>query len=70
MTYNDYIKRIGIEIRVARLRQGVTGKILAQKVGISERNLNDLELGKCGGRIETYWRICAAMDIDMKILLP
>jgi transcriptional regulator with XRE-family HTH domain len=70
MTPQELHKHVGIEIKIARLRKGVTTKQLADKMGTGTGAINDIELGKRGARLETYLKIAQALGVELKSLMP
>lgn len=67
---------MGIEVKLGVLlaEQKVSGKILAQQVGITEANLSLLRQGKVKGvRFETLSKICAYLKCqpgDLLVYVP
>lgn len=57
-------KKYGELIRQARIKQGMTQKRLAQKCGISNSFLCEIEKGKAQGSLTTFMRLISALDID------
>jgi transcriptional regulator with XRE-family HTH domain len=70
MTDQEFFKRVGIEIKVARIRQGLTSTQLSVLCGINRFNLSELETGKHGGELSTYKKIADALEIDIRELVP
>ena len=53
-------------IRRARLRQGLTQEIIAEKAGLSTRHFQDLETGRRPGmRVETIERIADVLRVEV-----
>ncbi len=57
---------IGERIRYFRMQQNITVNKLANKAGISQSYLRDLELGKKQPTIEYLSYICEALNISLK----
>ena len=70
MTAKELHTFVGREIKVARLRRGLTSEQLAKMIKGHKGHISAIELGKQGARLETYKRIADALDIDLKSLLP
>lgn len=61
---------IVVRLDVMLARRKMTGKALAQKIGISEQNLSLLRAGRVKGvRFETLAKICAELDCQPGDLL-
>ena len=63
MTSNkEYLKNVGMEVRVARIRKGYTIPMLAKQTGLSEEPIGKLERGKSDFQIMTLKRIADALE--------
>lgn len=61
---------IVVRLDVMLARRKMTGKALAEKIGISEQNLSLLRAGRVKGvRFETLAKICAELDCQPGDLL-
>lgn len=69
MTNTDYLKTVGMEVRVARIRKGLSIREVAKLTGLCESSLNQLENGKHDVKILTYKRIADALGISIKDIL-
>jgi len=58
------VSTLGKEIEVARINKNFTRKALAKKVGLSEKNILDIETGSKIVNSETLKRIAKALDTD------
>lgn len=56
--------KYGELIRQTRIKQGMTQKKLAQKCGISNSFLCEIEKGKAQGSLTTFIRLINALEID------
>lgn len=65
----EILKRIGMEVRVARVRKMLTQKQLANQCGVTKGHIGKVELGKSDAKILTYWRVCDALGISFKDML-
>ncbi len=64
----DY-RTIGNKLLVVRRKLGLTQAELAEKSGLSDRTYADIERGKVNMRIETFLRICQALDVTPNDIL-
>lgn len=69
MSHREYLKHIGMELRIARIRKGYTQSYVASKTGFEENVISYVELGKRDAAILTYKRIADALGIEMKDIL-
>ena len=58
---------IGESIRNLRTYQNITQEELAQKTGISQQHISDIECGKIIPTLATFERILNALDMSIKI---
>ena len=54
---------IGEKLYKARKERGLTQSEVAETAGISERTYADIERGSVNMRIETFLKICAALNV-------
>ena len=62
---NEFLKRVGIEIKVARIRKGFSILQLAKQTGLSKSGLLKLEQGKNDFKILTTKRIADALEMQV-----
>ena len=65
VTEAGYLKRVGMRVREARARRGMTRKILARDSGVSERYLAQLETGQGNVSILLLRDIARALDLPL-----
>ena len=58
-------KRIGIEIKEIRNSKNIRQAELAFKMGIDEKNLSDLELGKIDFKFSTILLVAEALEVPV-----
>jgi len=68
-TDDDYLCRLGEQVREERTRRGMTRKILARDSGLSERYLAQLESGKGNVSIKLLRRIGDALNLPLARLV-
>jgi DNA-binding XRE family transcriptional regulator len=69
MSNKEFLKCVGMEIRLARIRQGISQVQLAKKTGLNKGTVSLLELGRTDAQLLTYKRICDLLCISMKDIL-
>lgn len=70
MKIKDYdYKSIGQRIRKARKERQLTQEELAEKVGVGNQHISDIERGLTGMSIGTLIDICTALDADTNYIL-
>lgn len=66
MSDKDYLKQIGLELRIARMRKALKQDDVVRMTGITMGALSRLEQGKANGKILNYRRIAEALGISLK----
>ncbi len=56
-------------VRVFRKHRGLTQKKLAEKIGVTQTTIADMESGKNKGSIETFKKLAEALDVDIDDLV-
>lgn len=69
MTHRDFLQQIGLEIRVARIRKGLSTREVAEITGLSAQTINYIERGTKDTKILSYKRVADALQVDMKDFL-
>jgi transcriptional regulator with XRE-family HTH domain len=69
MTHPDYLKKIGIEFKVARIRKGMSRTEIVKVTGLSLKVVMSLENGKSESKLLTYKRVADALGVSMKDIL-
>src|ERR1041385_4999115 len=64
----EQARRLGKQIRAARLERGLTQAVLAERLGISASYLNLLESGRRRLTAELVLRLARTCDLDLKAL--
>lgn len=63
------LSRLGVEVRSRRKQRGWSRRVLAERTGISERFLADVESGKANPSVGTLCDVASAFEIDATELL-
>jgi len=69
MTNEEFLKHLGIEFKVARVRKKLTRPELSKLTGLSAAAIGSVENGNQDCHILTYKRLYDALEMDMKVLL-
>jgi transcriptional regulator with XRE-family HTH domain len=59
-----------LELRIARIRRGLTQTYLAAAVGKNQCWLSDVETGKLAPARGDVVRLARALNVDLEILMP
>ena len=63
MQDEDFLKNFGLNLKMFRIKSGLTQAELGDKVEISEHRLSDIERGKCNLTLKTVNRLANALSI-------
>lgn len=63
MLDEEFLKSFGFNLKMCRLKRGLTQAELGEKVDISEHRLSEIERGKCNITLKTVNKIANALDI-------
>ncbi len=63
------LDNIGGKIKCERLKKSLKQYELAEKVGISNTYLSDIEVGRTSPSLKTLDKIATALEVDIKIFL-
>ena len=69
MSNKDYLKQVGMEIKVARIRKGISRNELAKLTGLNITIFSKVENGLADSHILTYKRIADALGTELKDIL-
>lgn len=58
-------KSLGMILRAARKRKGLSQTEAGQSVGIDQPTLSKIERGESHARLDTLFRLLAALDMEM-----
>ena len=64
MFYDDK-KFIGNKLKQARLKSGLSQIQLAEKVGLSEKHVSNIERGQNFPSLDTFFRLCEVFDLSL-----
>lgn len=60
-------KQIGNEVRRQRRRKNLTQTDLADKVGLRQATISEIEAGNPAAKLDTILRVLAALDLEFQI---
>lgn len=66
MTHKQYLFSIGMELKIARIRKGLTIKDVSQLAKLHSDCIGSIERGAREAKILSYKRIADALGISMK----
>ena len=69
MSHREYLKHIGTELKIARIRKSLKQEDLVRMTGVSWGAISRIELGKADAHILTIKRMADALDLNMKDFL-
>lgn len=61
-------RAIGIRIKEARIAQGLTSTQLSELSGIPQSAISRIENGRLNAKINTYWAIAHALDLNLGVV--
>lgn len=61
---------MGLNLKIARIRKGLSQKQLADKVGISPATVSKAETGKFDLRLSTLIKLSKVLDVSIEELIP
>lgn len=60
----SWVGRLGLQMRTARIKKGVTLRALAEKSGVEMTLISDFERGRRDISLSDMFRICSAIGVD------
>ena len=69
MAHKEFLEKIGMEIKVSRIRKGLERKDVCKMTGLGIGTIHAIETGKKDSGILTYKRIIDALEMDIKNIL-
>lgn len=64
MLDGEFLSEFGLQLKLYRLKAGLTQLELGEKVDISEHRLSEIERGKCNLTLKTVNRIACALKVE------
>ncbi len=68
MEYIDALKKVAFNIKVQRMKQKITQAELAEIINVHEKYIGKIETGRQNITLKTLFKVCAALNIDIKTL--
>ena len=69
MAHKEFLEKIGMEIKVSRIRKGLERKDICKMTGLNVATIMQIENGTREGKILSYKRIIDALELDIKNFL-
>jgi transcriptional regulator with XRE-family HTH domain len=69
MTDKEFLEAVGMELRIARIRQKLSIKQVSEKTGLSVDCIGQVERGQTDAHIITYKRIADALGVEMTTIM-
>lgn len=69
MDNKEFLEKLGLNIKIERVRKRFTQEKLAELVGCDSSSISLIEGGKQNPSITTVVKMSKALDIDIKVLL-
>lgn len=69
MRTNEFLREIGMEIRIARIRKRLTIEQVGKICGLHPKTIMEIENGKGDSHILTYKRITDALGVQLRDIL-
>lgn len=64
MIYDDK-KFIGSVLKTARVKIGLSQGALAEKIGLSEKHISNIERGRNYPSLDTFFRLCEVLNLNI-----
>ena len=68
--YDDILRMVGIRLRGARARAGLTQKQLGDRAGVKQSYIFELERGRTNITLNTLVKMADVLEMDVRDLLP
>ena len=69
ITHKEFLRNVGMEMKVARIRKGISIKEVSETTGLSISSIWNIENGKRDAQILSYFRIATALQTEIKNFL-
>jgi transcriptional regulator with XRE-family HTH domain len=69
MSFNQYLAKVGRNIKSARIKAGLRQIDLEEKIGLNYRHYQDIEAGKSNLSIETLYRLAKLFKVKIEDLV-
>jgi transcriptional regulator with XRE-family HTH domain len=69
MNNKEFLKSIGMELRIARIRKNMSQGQVSKIAGLHVMTISEIETGKSDGHILNYKRIADALGVALKHIL-
>ena len=66
MSYEEFIKLIGFNIKIYRLKRNLTQFQLAEMINVNEKYIGKIESGKQNITLKTLHKLLTALNVEYK----
>ncbi len=66
---DDFDMKIGVHIKNARMKKGITQEQLAELSDLSTNHISKVERGMCSVKLKNISKICKVLDLSLDILI-
>jgi transcriptional regulator with XRE-family HTH domain len=65
MTFNQYLKQVGMNTKIARIKARLKQMDVHEKTGLDYRHYQDLEAGKVNATLDTLYKLAKLFKVDV-----
>jgi len=69
MDFNEAIAKIALNIKIERIKRGLTQAELAERVNVHEKYIGKVETGKQNLTVKTLVKIAQALEVELNTLI-
>lgn len=63
MNYDEFVKNFGFQLKIIRMKKGITQAALAEILGCQENHISNIETGKVNVTLKTINKIANALSV-------
>lgn len=69
MNRKELLKKLGINVKIVRIKKELTQEKLAEKMGVSQNYIASIECGKANMSIAKILELANYLEVDISMLL-
>ncbi len=69
MNRKELLKKLGINVKIVRIKKELTQEKLAEKMGVSQNYIASIECGKANMSIAKILELADYLEVDISMLL-
>jgi len=69
MNRKELLKKLGINVKIVRIKKELTQEKLAEKIGVSQNYIASIECGKANMSIAKILELADYLEVDISMLL-